>query len=166
LAYFLLDTVAELNLGPLLARYEREPRGHPPHPPRMRVGLLLYASCVGVASSRGSEKKTYADLAFRVIAAGPHPDPTCVSEFRRQHLDVLAGLFVQVLALCQKAGLVKLGHVALDGTNPPPDGPQRVHRHRRWLPSHGTAARHNGGVLPAEHILTGALAQTMADERL
>jgi transposase len=116
LAYFILDTVAELNLRPLLARYERELRGYPPHHPRMMVGLLLYAYCVGVASSRRIEKKTYEDIAFRVIAAGQHPDHTCVSEFRRQHLDVLAGLFVQVLALCQKAGLVKLGHVALDGT--------------------------------------------------
>jgi transposase len=116
LAYFILDTVAELNLGPLLARYERELRGYPPHHPRMMVGLLLYAYCVGVASSRRIEKKTYEDIAFRVIAAGQHPDHTCVSEFRRQHLDVLAGLFAQVLALCQKAGLVKLGHVALDGT--------------------------------------------------
>ena len=115
-AYFILDTVAELDLRPLLERYERELRGYPPHHPRMMVGLLLYAYCVGVASSRKIEKKTYEDIAFRVIAAGQHPDHSTVSEFRRQHLDVLAGLFVQVLALCQKAGLVQLGHVALDGT--------------------------------------------------
>jgi transposase len=115
-AYFILDTVAQLDLRPLLARYERELRGYPPHHPRMMVGLLLYAYCVGVASSRRIEKKTYEDVAFRVIAAGQHPDHSTVSEFRRQHLEVLAGLFAQVLALCQKAGLVKLGHVALDGT--------------------------------------------------
>jgi transposase len=116
MAYFILDTVAQLDLRPLLARYERELRGYPPHHPRIMVGLLLYAYCVGVASSRRIEKKTYEDIAFRVIAAGQHPDHSTVSEFRRQHLDVLAGLFAQVLALCQKAGLVKLGHVALDGT--------------------------------------------------
>ena len=116
MAYFILDTVAELDLRPLLERYERELRGYPPHHPRMMVGLLLYGYCVGVASSRKIERKTYEDIAFRVIAAGQHPDHSTVSEFRRQHLDVLAGLFVQVLALCQKAGLVKLGHVALDGT--------------------------------------------------
>jgi transposase len=115
-AYFILDTVAQLDLRALLARYERELRGYPPHHPRMMVGLLLYAYCVGVASSRRIEKKTYEDIAFRVIAAGQHPDHSTVSEFRRQHLEVLAGLFAQVLALCQKAGLVKLGHVALDGT--------------------------------------------------
>jgi transposase len=116
MAYFILDTVKELNLKPLLSLYERELRGYPPHHPQMLVGLLLYGYCVGVASSRRIEKKTYEDVAFRVIAAGQHPDHTTISEFRRRHLKELGGLFVQVLALCQKAGLVKLGHVALDGT--------------------------------------------------
>lgn len=118
MAYFILDTVKELNLKPLLRRYERELRGYPPHHPQMLVGLLLYGYCVGVASSRRIEKKTYEDVALRVIAAGQHPDHTTISEFRRRHLEELGGLFVQVLALCQKAGLVKLGHVALDGTKP------------------------------------------------
>jgi len=115
-AYFVLDVVAELDLSPLMARYEAELRGYPPYHPRMMVALLLYGYCVGVASSRRIERRTYEDIAFRVIAAGQHPDHTAISEFRRRHLDVLAGLFKQVLALCQKAGLVKLGHVALDGT--------------------------------------------------
>ncbi|SEN38838.1 Transposase [Stigmatella aurantiaca] len=116
LAYFILDTVKELELRPLLEKYERELRGYPPYHPRMLVGLLLYGYCVGVASSRRLEKRTYEDVAFRIIAAGQHPDHTAIAEFRRRHLKELSGLFVQVLALCQKAGLVKLGHVALDGT--------------------------------------------------
>ncbi len=115
-AYFVLDTVAELDLSVLMAKYERELRGYPPYHPRMMVALLLYGYCVGVASSRKIERRTYEDIAFRVIAGGQHPDHTVISEFRRKHLDLLAGLFMQVLALCQKAGLVKLGHVALDGT--------------------------------------------------
>jgi transposase len=116
LAYFILDTVKELELKVLLEKYERELRGYPPYHPRMLVGLLLYGYCVGVASSRRLEKRTYEDVAFRIIAAGQHPDHTAIAEFRRRHLKELSGLFVQVLALCQKAGLVKLGHVALDGT--------------------------------------------------
>src|SRR5207302_6573488 len=76
----------------------------------------LYAYCVGVPSSRKIEKRCYEDVAFRVITGNTQPDHTCISEFRRIHLAVLAALFVQVLKLCQKAGLVKLGHVALDGT--------------------------------------------------
>jgi transposase len=116
LSYFILDTVKEMDLKVLLEKYERELRGYPPYHPRMLVGLLLYGYCVGVASSRRLEKRTYEDVAFRIIAAGQHPDHTAIAEFRRRHLKELSGLFVQVLALCQKAGLVKLGHVALDGT--------------------------------------------------
>jgi hypothetical protein len=80
------------------------------------VKLLFYACCVGVPSSRKIEKKTYEDVAFRVLAAGEHPDHDTISEFRHRHLQSLAGLFIQVLQLCRRAGLVKLGHVVLDGT--------------------------------------------------
>jgi hypothetical protein len=82
----------------------------------MMVALLVYGYCVGQRSSRVIERKTYEDVAFRVLAGGNHPDHTCISEFRRIHLDALAELFVVILRMCQKAGLVKLGHVALDGT--------------------------------------------------
>ena len=116
LAYFVMEVVGELDLADIHAHYERELRGYPPYHPQMMTALLLYGYCSGVASSRKIERKTYEDVAFRVIAAGHHPDHTAISEFRRIHLDALAGLFVQVLQLCRKAGLVKLGHVALDGT--------------------------------------------------
>jgi transposase len=116
LAYFILDVVAQLDLGPIYAYYERERRGFPPYHPQMMVGLLLYAYCVGVPASRKIERRTHEDVAFRVITGGQHPDHSCISEFRRRHSAQLQSLFVQVLALCMKAGLVKLGHVALDGT--------------------------------------------------
>ena len=77
---------------------------------------MLYGYCVGLASSRKIEKACSEDLAFRVLSGNQQPDHTRISEFRRKHLQILEGLFVQVLQLCQKAGLVKLGHVALDGT--------------------------------------------------
>ena len=51
-----------------------------------------------------------------MLAANNTPDFRTISDFRKDNLDALSGLFIQVLALCQKAGLVKLGHVALDGT--------------------------------------------------
>ena len=82
----------------------------------MMVALLLYGYCVGIPSSRKIERQTYDSVAFRVLTAGDHPDHDTISTFRQTHLKELAGLFVQVLCLCQKAGLVKLGHVALDGT--------------------------------------------------
>jgi transposase len=116
LAYFVQDVVGELELGEIHGYYERERRGAPPYHPEMMVGLLLYAYCVGVPSSRKIERKTYEDVAFRVLAAGNHPDHTRLAEFRRIHSKALAKLFKQVLKLCIEAGLVKLGHVALDGT--------------------------------------------------
>jgi len=80
------------------------------------VKVLLYAYCIGVASSRKIEKRLCEDIAFRVLAANNTPDFRTISDFRKDHLKALAGLFLQVLKLCQRAGLVKLGHVALDGT--------------------------------------------------
>jgi len=97
-------------------RYAGEERGYPPYHPRMMVKVLLYAYCIGVPSSRKIAGRLEEDIAFRVLAANNTPDFRTISDFRREHLKALAGLFLQVLKLCQKAGLVKLGHVALDGT--------------------------------------------------
>lgn len=117
LALFVSDVVDELDLSAIAGAYERgDGRGQPPYHPAMMVKLLLYAYCTGKPSSRKIERATYEDVAFRVLAADQHPDHDSLAEFRKRHLDALAGLFVQVLQLCQAAGLVKLGHVALDGT--------------------------------------------------
>ena len=103
-------------MSEVTARYERERRGGPPYHPRMMVKVLLYGYCVGVASSRRIAQRLHEDIAFRVLAANNTPDFRTISDFRKDNLDALSGRFVQVLALCQQAGLVKLGHVALDGT--------------------------------------------------
>ena len=116
LAYFISDVVESLDLSAITKRYAGEERGYPPYHPGMMVKVLLYAYCIGVASSRKIEKRLCEDVAFRVLAANNTPDFRTISDFRKDHLRALAGLFLQVLKLCQKAGLVKLGHVALDGT--------------------------------------------------
>ena len=116
LAYFLLDVVEQLDLSNIYASYQGDGRGQPPFEPGMMTALLLYAYCTGVPSSRQIEKKTYEDVPFRVIAANRHPDHDSICEFRKRHLKALADLFLQTLRLCQEAGLVRLGHVALDGT--------------------------------------------------
>ena len=116
LVYFILDTVKRLDLSVILHVYEQEGRGYPPYHPQMMVGVLLYAYCKGVPSSRRIQRRLEEDIAFRVLSAGNTPDFRTISDFRKRHLKALKGLFVQVLRLCQKAGLVKLGHVALDGT--------------------------------------------------
>ena len=115
-AYFISDVVDQLDMSKVTARYERERRGGPPYHPRMMVKVLLYGYCVGVASSRRIAQRLHEDIAFRVLAANNTPDFRTISDFRKDNVDALSGLFVQVLALCQQAGLVKLGHVALDGT--------------------------------------------------
>jgi transposase len=116
LAYFISDVVDNLDLSAIMERYVGEERGYPPYHPAMMVKVLLYAYCTGVTSSRKIEKRLCEDIAFRVLAANNTPDFRTISDFRKAHLKALAGLFLQVLKLCQKAGLVKLGHVALDGT--------------------------------------------------
>ena len=116
LAYFVVDLLEHLDLSEVHASYGGDGRGQPPYDPSMMVGLLLYAYCVGLPSSRRVERATYEDVGFRVVAANQHPDHDSICVFRKRHLKALSGLFVQVLELCREAGLVKLGHVALDGT--------------------------------------------------
>jgi transposase len=116
LAYFILDVVEVLDLSEIYSSYDGSRGGRPGFDPRLLVGLLVYGYCVGVTSSRKIEKATQESVPFRVLAANQHPDHATIAEFRRRHLEALARLFVQVLRLCEKAGLVRLGHVALDGT--------------------------------------------------
>ena len=117
LVFFLLDLIDQLDLDPILQLYrQKDARGEKAYDPRMMVVLLLYAYCVGMPSSRKIERACYEDLPFRVLSGNQQPDHTRISEFRRRHLELLEDLFVQVLRLCQKAGLVQMGHVALDGT--------------------------------------------------
>ena len=117
LALFILDVVGELDLSKIYAVYDaKDTRGRAGYHPVMMVALLLYAYCVGKPSSRRIERATHEDVAFRVLAGNQHPDHDSIADFRKRHLKALSGLFMQVLQLCQQAGLVKLGHIAIDGT--------------------------------------------------
>lgn len=117
LAFFILDVVRELDLSALEAEVQaKDARGNRPHSPTMMVALLLYAYCVGIYSSRKIALGTYENVAMRVLAGGMHPHFTTINQFRKRHLGHLRGLFFQGLQLCGRAGLVTLGHVALDGT--------------------------------------------------
>jgi transposase len=117
LALFLLDVVSQLELTEILKVYEDgDGRGQPPYHPVMMVTLLLYAYCTGKPSSRRIERATHEEVPYRVVAGDQHPDHDSIAAFRQRHLRALARLFVQVLQLCEATGLVKLGHVALDGT--------------------------------------------------
>ena len=117
LALYISDLVEELDLTEIFNGYEEgDGRGRPPYHPVLMVKLLLYGYCTGKLSSRKIEQATYDDVAFRVLSCNQQPDHDSIAGFRKRHLPALAQLFVQVMALCQRAGLVKLGHVAIDGT--------------------------------------------------
>ena len=117
LVHFVMDVVSSLDITDIHKVYqEKDHRGERPWDPRMMLGLLVYGYCIGVRSSRRMERATYEDVAFRLLTGDNHPDHSTISEFRRIHLDTIKGLFLQVLKLCQRAGMVKLGRVALDGT--------------------------------------------------
>jgi transposase len=115
-AHFVRDLVAEqLDLTAILDTYTEE-RGYPPYHPVMMTALLLYAYTQGVYSSRRIARACEERVDFMAVTAMQRPDFRTISEFRQRHLAALGALFVQVLRLCQRAGLVTLGHVALDGT--------------------------------------------------
>ncbi|MDE8345460.1 MAG: IS1182 family transposase [Acidocella sp.] len=115
-AHLIRDLVSEeLDLSVIMGAYT-EVRGYPPYHPAMMVALLLYAYRSGVYSSRRIARGCEERLDFQAVTALNQPDFRTISEFRRRHLEALAGLFVQVLALCRKAGLAGLDHVAVDGT--------------------------------------------------
>jgi transposase len=116
LVYFLLDTIAALDLTPFFAYYEREARGQPPFHPRMMVTLLLYGYATGTRSSRKIMRRCQVDVACRIIVGDDIPDFRTISDFRKTHLARLEALFVEVLKLCALAGLAKVGTIALDGT--------------------------------------------------
>lgn len=117
LVHFVLGFVDELDIGEIESKLQaKDPRGERPYAPRMMTSLLLYGYATGVFSSRRLQRATVEDVAFRVLAGGVQPHFTTINQFRAHHRDALAGLFVQVLQACQSAGLVKLGHVAIDGT--------------------------------------------------
>src|SRR5499426_1170115 len=116
LAHLIRNVVSEeLDLSEILHSYNEE-RGYPPYHPVMMTAVLLYANAVGIYASRRIARACQERVDFMALTGMQKPDFRTISLFRLRHLEALKGLFKQVLKLCQKAGMVKLGHVALDGT--------------------------------------------------
>jgi transposase len=116
LAWFVIATVGALDLSVVRGVYREDGQGRPAHDPAMMCALLIYAYAVGERSSRQIERRCREDVAFRVIAANQAPDHVTVNRFRSRHADALAGMFGQILALCARAGMVRAGTIAVDGT--------------------------------------------------
>jgi transposase len=116
-AWFVSQTVEALDLTRMEEKYQSKSGAGPrAYAPATMLKVLVYWYCVGVRSSRKLELATHEQVAFRVLSAGQHPDHDTIARFRRENLGEIEGLFLQVLGLCKKAGLVKLGRVVLDGT--------------------------------------------------
>jgi transposase len=116
LAYQIRDLVQALDLSAIHRWYRKDPRGALPLDPVMMVSIQLYAWCSDVYSSRNTARLCISDLGGRYLAAGHQPDFRTISTFRLRHGEALTDLFLQSVRLCQEAGMVSLGHVAIDGT--------------------------------------------------
>lgn len=116
LARFVIEAVEQLDLGGIYGYYRQDGRGRPAHDPGMMVVLLLYAYASGVTSSRAIERRCVEDVAFRVITCNEQPDHSTVARFLVRHREQVEGLFLQVLALCRRSGMVRVGTVAVDST--------------------------------------------------
>ena len=116
LAWFIIDAVKQMDLLPFYKKYRTDGLGQAAYEPSMMVGLLLYAYCLGVRSSRRIERACEVDVAFKVITANQKPDYSTTCRFRQENERELERLFTEVLRMCSKAGMVKVGMVALDGT--------------------------------------------------
>src|SRR5215218_1830921 len=116
LAWFVIDAVAEMDLEAFYVAYRVDGRSRPPYDPAMMVALLLYAYARGLRSSRLIERACEEDVAFRVLAAQQRPDHATIARFLERHEEAIAGLFGEVLTLCARSGLARVGVIAVDGT--------------------------------------------------
>jgi transposase len=128
LAWFVLDVVDQLDLGPFYRAHRDDGHGHPAYDPKTLLGVLLYAYCLGVRSSRQIQRRCVEDVAFRVLAGNQTPDHVTIARFRGRHEQALAGFLVASLKLCAAAGMVRLGTVALDGTKVAANAAERANR--------------------------------------
>ena len=115
LAFFLEEMVSLLDLRAILERYGGG-RGPRAYHPQMLLTVLLYGYCTGVCSSRKIARGCETDLGFRVLSGGQFPDFRTLADFRKDHLGAFQGLFLEVLRMCREAGLVRMGHLSLDGS--------------------------------------------------
>src|ERR1700730_16365759 len=116
LVYFVSDLMDQLDLSAITTVYEDEERGYPPYHPVMLTKVLVYAYCVGVFSSRKIQRRLMEDLALRMPTERNEPDFRTIADFRKRHLTALQGFFEQVLQVARDLGTLRVGRIALDGT--------------------------------------------------
>ncbi|MGW2161608.1 transposase [Nonomuraea sp. NPDC001699] len=151
-AWVLLEVVEHLDVAALEARYVQSGPGRRAYDPRMLLALLIYAYSAGVRSSRQIERSCRTDVAMRVICGLQAPDHTVIARFRQRHQDAVRDLFTQVLLICAKAGLGRLGVIAVDGTKIAANAAKKASCRRQWLQQQ------------VDEILTRAAAEDAAED--
>ena len=136
LAHHVSDLVDSLELGAFYARYEGDGRRNLPYEPSRMVKVLIYAYATGVFSSRAIARKLQEDVAFRVLGAGNFRQHRTICEFRRRHLDDFEGMFVEVVRVARKMGVVRFGTLSVDGTK------VRANASKRKAMSYGRMLQH------------------------
>lgn len=133
LVWFVISVVEELDLALFEVRSRLGGAGRAGFDPRMLLTVLVYAYAVGERSSRQIERLCHTDVAFIIACAQDPPDHTTIARFRKDHQDALKAVFTQVLALCAKSGLARLGAVAIDGTKIAANASHDAQRGQKWL---------------------------------
>ncbi|HEY2651233.1 MAG TPA: transposase [Solirubrobacteraceae bacterium] len=116
LAWFVIDAVARMDLGAFYVAYRADGHGRAAYEPSVMVALILFSFSTNVQSSRAIEHHCRQDVAYRVITGNLIPDHATIARFICRHEQALGELFSQVLGLCDEAGLMGSGVVAIDGT--------------------------------------------------
>jgi len=114
LARFIVRVISWLDVSAIYAKYSDE--GGEAYAPELLLGLLFYGYATGVFSSRKIEKATYESIPFRFLAGGRHPDHDTIATFRKAFLPEITDLFAQVLVVAHELGVLKLGHISVDGS--------------------------------------------------
>ena len=115
LSLFIAEVTSHLDLSKITKKYHKT-FGRLAYNPIMMINIQFYSYCIGIFSSRKIEKRTYTDIAYIYLSGGEHPDHVSISRFREENLEELSKIFVQILIMCKKAGLIKMGKIAIDGT--------------------------------------------------
>ena len=133
LVYQVVDAVQQVDMAPFLSRYNPEGVGQAAFDPELMVALLLFGYCVGERSSRRLERLCYEHVAFRVVTGNRQPHFTTIARFRREHEAALESVFVKVLDLCARAGLIDLSLLAIDGTKIAANASLSENRDEKWI---------------------------------
>ena len=155
LAWTVKDVVESFDLSAFYSGYRVNGQGAPAFDPALMIAVLVYAHAVGVRSSRAIERRCAHDVAFRVLAGNRVPDHATIARFVQRHREALRGLFAQVLRLCQQAGMVRLGVIAVDGT--------KIAANASW--SANSTAKALGHQVAEERARFDALAAELLDEQ-